>query len=183
MIVPKPEGGNFEKAPCGMQRAVCVKVIELGIHPGYEGVGFKPKLMMVFELEERMTEGDFAGKRFLVHREYTSSMHEKATFRKHLESWRGRVFDSDAIDAFCNPSGEGTDVLIGKQATLNIIESASGYPRIDAVMPAMAGEELVPELAADWMPEWIAKKIQEGFPAKTFTDGAPMPVDGDAPVF
>ena len=125
-----------------------------------------------------MAEGDYADKRFLVSRQYTVSMHEKATFRKHLESWRAKAFDEDAVAAFCAPPG--TDVLHGKQATLNLMETESGFVKIDSILPPMAGENLVPEYAD--VPEWIQKKIDEGFelgPRDTM-DGPPVN-DADVP--
>jgi len=169
MVMPKPKGGDFERPPTGMQRAVCVQVFDIGLHPGYQGVGFKPNLIMLFELEAKMAEGDFAGKRFLVSRQYTQSLHEKATFRKHLESWRAKTFDEDAVAAFCAPPG--TDVLHGKQATLNLMETESGFVKIDSILPPMEGEKLVPEYSGT--PEWIQKKIDEGFALEPRTDGAP----------
>ena len=33
MVMPKPPVGDFERPPTGMQRAVCVRVIDIGLHP------------------------------------------------------------------------------------------------------------------------------------------------------
>src|SRR5690606_30485943 len=119
--LPKPEGGHFELAPAGTVIARCYRFLDLGSHDQpYQGEskGLKRPVMTALELP---TEGEYAGKPFTIHKRYTWSMHEKATLRKDLESWRGRKFN----DADFGPGGFDVRNLLGKVCTLTITHSAS----------------------------------------------------------
>jgi hypothetical protein len=70
------------------------------------------KIRIVWQIDEVMPNN----KPFIASKRYTLSLHEKATLRKDLESWRGRPF-TDA-------ESEGFDVesVLHVPAFLNIIE-------------------------------------------------------------
>jgi len=165
-------GGSYEKLPTGMQPAVCTRVFDLGMQPGYEG---KPqhKLIIMFELAERKTEGEFAGKRFLASRSYTASLNEKANLRKDLESWRGRPFTTDELTGF------DLDAVVGINCNLNMVEVSKGektYVNIAAIVPTIKGQEhLECETPADYTPEWIQRMlgtVNDGYTSTTM-DGPP----------
>lgn len=87
-------GKDFAPAPEGMWAAVCVDVIDKGeVETTW---GLKPKVRIVWEIESLMDDG----RRFIIGKTYTSSLHEKATLRKDLKGWRGRDFTADELRAF-----------------------------------------------------------------------------------
>lgn len=62
-------------------------------------------------------------------------MHEKATLRKDLESWRGRKFTQAEIENF-----PGLKTVLGKPCMLNVVHSDDGkHANIGAVLPLPAG--------------------------------------------
>jgi hypothetical protein len=68
---------------------------------------------------------------FLVRRRYTCSLHEKATLRRDLESWRGRAFTDKELEAF------DLESLLSVGCLINVIhESRNGstYANVASVM-------------------------------------------------
>lgn len=126
MYLPKPDGGPFETCPQGTHLAICYRFIDLGTqryqHPG--GPRDQHKVMISWELPEQlMAEGEFAGQPFTFHQQYTWSMNENATLRKHLESWRGIPFKQEDFGA------GGCDIrdILGKTCMLSLGHNSSGY--------------------------------------------------------
>ena len=81
------KGEDFEQIKPGSYGAVCVGVFDIGTHPGqYNG---KPtqnhQVIIAFEIDEEMTKGEYAGKRFMMNKWYTLSLADKANLRKDLE--------------------------------------------------------------------------------------------------
>lgn len=140
-FVIKESGGNsnFENHPAGVVSARCTRIIDLGTQKDeYQGeLKNLHKVVFFFETQTLMESGEFAGKPFLVNKEFTVSLGEKATLRKALESWRGRKFTPQEL--------EGFDIknVLGKPLMLNIVEytkknGASGT-KIDSMMPLPNG--------------------------------------------
>lgn len=124
-------GADFELTPEGVHSAVCYRVIDLGTQEGsYMGKPkIAPKIMISWEIDERMEDGQ----RFAAHKRYTASMHEKASLRKALESWRGKPF----VEADFKPGGFKLEKLLGAGCQLQIIhEDRDGktYANIAAIM-------------------------------------------------
>ena len=163
MIVADNGGGSYEQTPTGMTQAVCTRIFDLGPQEGYQGK-IQHKLVVMFELDERKKEGDFAGKRFLVSNTYTASLDERANLRRDLESWRGRPFTADELVGF------DMDTVLGVNCNLNMVAVTKGdktYVNIAAITPLMKGQQQMQrELAADYVPEWIQRKLG------TVNDGA-----------
>jgi hypothetical protein len=88
------KGGDFVPAPEGVHNAVCVDLIDLGMVPGQYGI--KHKMRIVWEIEEKNPQGE----PFTVRQQYGVSLHEKATLRKDLKSWRGRDFTAEELEGF-----------------------------------------------------------------------------------
>lgn len=141
MQLPKPDGSPFELCPAGTHIAVCYRFIDLGTqryeHPG--GPKDQRKVMLSWELSDVViADGEFAGEPFTYHQQYTWSMNEYATLRKHLESWRGVSFkDSDFGE-------EGCDIrdVLGKACMLTVRHTASGnrtYARLQSITRLLKG--------------------------------------------
>lgn len=174
MKLPKPnEGKAYELVPAGNHLGVCWQVIDLGTQTmTYNEETKKARRILVgWELPNELMSD---GRPFVVSRRYTFSVHEKATFRKHLENWRGKKFtDEDFGD-------DGFDVknLIGKACFVNVVHQQANdrvYANVDSIaqLPkGMAAPELVNDpiylsLEADEfnsavysaLPEWLQKMI------------------------
>jgi hypothetical protein len=180
MIVAKDEGGggSYHNPEPGLHNAVCVKMFDLGMQEGYEGK-MQHKVVIYFELEDRIPDGEYKGKRFMLSRTYTLSLNEKANLRKDLESWRGKAFTDEEAKGF------DIEKLVNIPCTLNVImHTANGKERarISGIMPKQkAAEPLIPELEKDWCPKWIEEamgKSQEEMVRDVFVDDDP---DGDIP--
>lgn len=176
MKLPKPsEGKAFELAPAGNHLGVCCQVIDLGTQTTtYEGTEKQArKVMIAWELPEESMED---GRPFIVTKRYTFSVHEKATFRKHLESWRGKKFTEEDFGQ------DGFDIrnLIGKACFVNVVHNTNGertYANIESIAqlpkgmtsPKLVNNPLYFTLEPDafqptvylGLPEWLQLVIQE----------------------
>jgi hypothetical protein len=136
-------GGDFEQAPAGTHVARCVRLIDIGTQFGeYQG---KPnalrKVVVTWELpNELMTEGDYAGKPFLVNKWYTASLGEKANLRKDLVNWRGREFTEEELGGF-----EAKKIL-GTTCMLSLTPNDKGKVRVTGVMKLPKGSEAPPQI-------------------------------------
>ncbi len=177
LTVRDPGGGDFERVPTGVHSAVCARYYDIGMQPGYEG---KPehKVVLLWEVEWRFTEGELVGQRARVTEKYTASLGKKANLRKMLESWRGREFTEQELEGF------DLDKILGKQCTLNLTEVTTKdnkpWTKVSAIMPPLKGAEMmVPETLSNYVPEWI-KKIMDTQADAVSPEGQ-MPADDDIP--
>jgi hypothetical protein len=121
--------GNFLPAPAGTHTAVCVDVTDLGlITTTFQGkTRQQHKVAIVWQIDENLPDG----KPYQVRRRYTCSLHEKATLRRDLESWRGRPFNDQELQSF------DLETLLSVGCLLNVIhESRNGatYANVASVM-------------------------------------------------
>jgi hypothetical protein len=157
VIARKPEG-SIEQLQPGTYQAVCKGVFDIGQQKQeYDGdVKYVDQVIIVFEVNERMTVEKHAGERFNIPGWYTNSLHEKAKLRKDLENWRGRAFTEKQLEGF------DLEVLVGVNCTLSVIETKSGKSKIGSISPPMKGStELVVEKPFTEIPEWIQKLTSE----------------------
>lgn len=152
-IIVRDNGGSYEQPAAGMHHAVCARVYDLGDQLGFEGKT-QHQVVIMWELEERQSKGDYSGKRFLVTKKYTASLNEKAKLRKDLDSWRGRPFTEEEAQGF------DLEKLIGVNALLNIAatqtKAGKTFMAVASVNPPMKGaEKLTVETVPDYTPKWI----------------------------
>lgn len=122
-------GSEFIPAPDGIHNAVCVDVADLGIVDGTFGP--KHMLKIVWEIEEKME----TGKRFIVQKRYSVSLHEKSNLFKDLKSWRGKPFTPDELKAF------DMEKVIGVPCQLVVVHSekeGAVYANVQTVIKAGA---------------------------------------------
>jgi hypothetical protein len=147
---PENTGADFPVCPTGTHIAICDRVINIGQHKNeYEGnITHKNQHYIRFQIPaERVSWEDEQGRHegpITVAKWYTSSLHEKATLRKDLESWRGRAFTTEELvdwDLFsvlgipCQISvGRTTG---GKAKILSVMGLPKGMPK-----PALDGEAI-----------------------------------------
>lgn len=124
MKLPKPsEGGNREPVPAGTHLGMCYRFIDMGTQKTeYQGQVKMTRRVMISWLipDELMSDG----KPFSAHKTYAWSMHEKATLRHDLESWRGMAFTPDDFGKF------DTKNLLGKPCMLTVTQETKPDGRV-----------------------------------------------------
>lgn len=114
-LTVKRDKVSFERIPADIHNAICIQIIELGT----QEVQFKgetlqqQKVNITWELCEELMED---GRPFVISKEYTLSLNEKARLCKDLTGWRGRSFTDDELKGF-----ELKNIL-GKACRLTIID-------------------------------------------------------------
>lgn len=182
MPVIAKEEKNYEAIPVGMQQAVCAMVCDIGTHQGeYQGkVTSRHQVVVIWELDEKKTEGQFAGEPFQMSKFYTLSLGEKANLRKDLESWRGKPFTSEELQGF------DLENLVGVNCFLNVIEDKDKQ-RIAAIAPLPKN---MPKIKATLLkePEWVEKfraksieRMGKAAPVSSSSGEAPPQAEDDLP--
>lgn len=132
-MVSAGDSKSFTPAPEGTHQAVCVDVIDKGMHPNQFRAGaMQHKVDLAWQLTELRDDG----KRFIVYKRYTASLQEKATLRKDLQSWRGRPFTRDEEVAF------DLESIIGANCLVNVQHKAGKdrtFANVVSVMPLIKG--------------------------------------------
>jgi hypothetical protein len=129
-------GKEFEQAPVGNHIGRCIGLIDLGTQQGeYLGkTTHARKIVLRFELpNELISEGEFAGKPFVVSKFYTASLGEKANLRKDLASWRGRDFTPEELMGFDSKN------LLDKPCMVNVTRTDKGKAKIAGITPIPKG--------------------------------------------
>jgi hypothetical protein len=134
IIATAGDGKAFAPAPAGVHQAVCVDVVDMGLLEVKFGgkVKHQHKVRLVWQIDEAMEDG----KRFIVQRRYTKSLHEKANLRKDLESWRGRPFTEDELGGF------DLEKLLNANCFLNVVHTSKDgqiYANVASIMPLKKG--------------------------------------------
>ena len=99
---------EFAPAPEGTHRAVCWRVIDLGLQDSTFGV--KRVCLISWQLDEQQQDGSA----FMVQRRYSMTLGKRSALREDLESWRGRAFTDQELEAF------DLEALVGKSCLLGI---------------------------------------------------------------
>ncbi len=128
-IIVKREKIEYTPAPEGLHQAVCCDVVDLGLLPTPWGP--KHKIELRWQLE--INNPDNGDKPFMVTKRFTSSLHEKATLRSVLETWRGKKFADEELDGFDIEALLGVNCQV--QVIHNITDDAT-YANVQAVVPA-----------------------------------------------
>ena len=141
-IIVKDSTSDFDPAPEGAWRAVCVDVVELGMVTGQYGA--KAMIRMAFETEEINPKNK---KPFMVSQRFGMTLSSKGRLRPFLESWRGKKFTEEELKGF------DVEVLIGANAQLGIVHNAVDgkiYANISSIMKPARGMEKL-EASADYV--------------------------------
>jgi hypothetical protein len=190
------KGGDRQLPEAGATTGVCFSIVDLGTQKtNWDGEEkWTPKVRLSFELPEQTIEGEVTenGKTTKVTRpmvvsmEVTRSLGERATLRKHLETWRGQAFTSKELAAF------NLKNLLGKAAMLTLVNKTSQAGREYCSIQGLAklpksvkapttteNDQVFYEIeegkggAFANMPEWLQNKILE---SKELSGAAGTPV-------
>jgi hypothetical protein len=146
----KKESGDFVQVEPGTYVARCYSMIEIGtIEIEFNGEKKKahrvsitwelPTELAVFH-EERGLEP------FVVSKEYTLSLHEKATLRKDLESWRGKGYTDEETKRF------DITKLLGQTCMLSVVQEPGkkdptrNYVKVSSVSKIVKGMDCPPQI-------------------------------------
>ena len=154
----RPPEGDFAPPPMGSHPARLYRIVDCGTQESTFNNETKRarKLMLSWELVGTHMPDDEQRRPYTVHATYTNSTHEKASLRKLLESWRGRAFTKEEMEAF------DVETLIGKGCYVNIVHKTKGdrvYANIASVMAAPKGQAVPPLVNAPLVfnldaPDW-----------------------------
>ncbi len=110
------------------------------------------KVRLTFELptETKVFKEENGEQPYSISKEFTLSMHEKATLRQMLESWRGKGFTELESESF------DITVLCGKPCMLNVIHETSPdgsktYAKISSISPMPKGLQCPAQVNPDFI--------------------------------
>ena len=129
MAIVAKAGASFTPCPAGSHIATCIDVVDLGIVKStYSGkTKSQHKVNVIWQIAEQRDDGKY----FQPRKRYTLSLHEKASLRKDLESWRGRPFNEAELEGF------DLEALIGVPCMLSVVQQAQNgtiYANVTAIM-------------------------------------------------
>lgn len=143
-LPPEKERGEFEYkvAPAGTHVARCISFIDLGSHEdNFQGdITLKRKVRITWELPNELAvfKEENGEQPFLVSREYTFSLNEKASLYKMLSGWIGL---SEKTKKTFDPQKD----LLGQpcMVTINHVETKKGtiFPKVMNVSPLLKGAD------------------------------------------
>lgn len=170
-------GGDYAPMESGVYVARCVQLIQIGTITeninGEEKTQHKVRFGFEFPLEKKVFREENGEQPYFLSKEYSLSMHEKASLRKDLENWRSKKFTEEEAKRF--------DVtnLIGVPCTINVVHkvgksNGKTYAEIGSISPLMKGtlcpEQINPTQVLSYdnfdvalfesLPEFLRKKIE-----------------------
>lgn len=174
-IIAENTAPDRVQVPAGNHIARCVEMIQLGTVTEdagiYAGKQMK-KVRITWETPDEQHDFGKGLQPFLVSKEFTLSMHEKATLRKILESWRGKAFSEEEAKQF------DITKLLTKGCMLSVIhktsQKGSVYAEISSIASLPKGFECGPQITPsrvlafdewdhsifDSLPDFVKNKIK-----------------------
>ncbi len=141
IIATSERGSKRTPMESGMYMARCVQQIQIGTVTeeinGELKTLHKVRLGFEFPTELKAFKEENGEQPYFLAKDYTLSMHEKATLRQHLETWRGKKFSEDEAKSF--------DVtrLISVPCMINVIHKVSKkgdtFAEIGSISPLVKG--------------------------------------------
>ena len=136
---------KFKNAPAGLHLARLYKVVDIGSQHGeWQGKAtFNRKIIFYFEIHGDDATGqpliNDDGKPLIITKYYNVSLGEKATLRRHLQSWLNLNFNA-------MPEGFKVESILGNFAMINVKEgeTKSAIDNLTAV-PALIAKHGLPE--------------------------------------
>lgn len=132
------------KLPAGSHAARLYSIVDLGTQEtNFQGEAkVQRKLRLTWEVPEERAEFDGQDKPLAIGKEFTFSLHEKATLRKAVEGMLGRTLtDADARKL-------DIETLLGSTCLLSVVlgkgQDGQEYPKISGFGPLMKGMVVKP---------------------------------------
>lgn len=188
-------GKDFDPVPEGSHLAVCDMFVDLGIQEtNYNGQVKQqhkiylrwqiPSLRLKYEKDGVEHEGPMA-----IGSKFTLSLHEKASLRKILQSWRGRAFTPDELRKFDVTTVLGAPCLItvthepkdGGGVYANVGAVAKLPPGVPA--PTIDGETLIYDADNLGNFEKLRPWLQDAIKAQKLEESPPEPRGEQQPAY
>ncbi len=190
-----------EQPPVGSHSAVLYKIVDVGTQEdSYEGKKTSArKVYLFFEIDARLSSGDYAGQRFSVCQNYTLSTGKKSNLRKILIKWRGPVtpnkpaLTDEELEGFEMSRLLGAPCMVklvwGKNDKVYMARGTEGIdyldPKLQSVMPKIQPENetsmfsLEPgeysDLEFHALPNWLKEKVVDSPEYAALKNPAPAP--------
>lgn len=153
-IILKEEKGPVVEIPSEENHlAVCIGVWDMGKqrtdYNGEEKINHK--LLIRWEIDEDITEGEYEGKKKCINKFYNMSLHEKSTLRGQIEAWTGKLTPVEL-------AGYDVESLVGKACMLNVIHNENNgrtYANVASVSKVPKGLTV---FEADNLDEYMKKE-------------------------
>ena len=171
------KGGGMEPAPEGQHLAICVGMYDVGTHYNKMYGKTNRKVVITWELPElRIQGGVYDGEPRQISKTYTASLNDKAVLRKDLESWRGRAFREEELEAFDLKNILGQPCLLGiihktKEGggIVAKVNAVTQLPKFVQAPPAFSQPKFLDLDDNNWrweldngsLPEWIVRLAKE----------------------
>lgn len=171
ILAAEGESKPKQQPPAGSHVARCISVIDLGTQDTPFGESHKVRITWELPEEKAVFKEEKGEQPFVLSKDYTLSLYEKANLRHDLESWRGRAFTEQELRGF------DISKLLGAPCLLSVIHKTSDkgktYANISSVSAMPKGmqcpEQYNPtvEYSIEMghnsrymaLPEWLQKKI------------------------
>jgi len=139
-IVAKKGESTYEPLAAGNYAARCISMVRVGtIEEEFKGKKkMMDKVVLTWEIpdEQKVFKEENGMQPYVLSRDFTLSMYEKAALRKYLEGWRGVAFSNEEADKF------DITKLLDKVCLLNVIHTSKDgktYANIAGVSPLPKG--------------------------------------------
>jgi hypothetical protein len=169
LIAKEPEIKRLPLPDSGTVQAVCCAVWDLGLQSRHyaDGDSVSHKIIIAWEISQLINdpESEFNGQPYMLRKEYTLSLGEKANLRKDLESWRGAPFTAEERKGFNVYSIYGANCLLGVKHEPDKRDNGKVYANVSAILPLPKGMEKIKPVRAEnaeppkWVQELQAKAV------------------------
>lgn len=126
LIATEGESKQRQLPPAGTHTARCYSVIDLGTQESQFGPSHKIRISWELPDEKVVFKDENGEQPFIISKDYTLSLYEKANLRKDLESWRGREFTDEEKNGF------DIFTLIGAPCLLAVIHKTANNGKVYA---------------------------------------------------
>lgn len=151
-----------------MTQSVCAFIVDCGQHEetelGTGRVSLKPKVMFVFEMEQKRSDG----LPFILSQTFTNSLHEKANLSKFLEGWNGVKYSKED-----RKNGIELNQFLNQNAYITPVHN-NGYANIGSITKIREKDIPMKVTIQQW-PKWVHDYIAK---AKVPPAGYSKPADG-----
>ena len=156
----------------GSLGSICIGVFDIGnwktVFAGEEKI--KHKLLIRFEVDEKIEGGEYDGKNKCLNKWYNFSMHPKSTLRKDIQSWRGRELTDEEAEDFdlCD--------LVGQQCLLSVVNKDGNGRTFQNITSISTVPKGMSKVKADVLykdgdiPEFIEKIKEKSYKPENDTD-------------
>lgn len=171
LLATEGESKPKQQPPAGTHSARCYSVVDLGTQESQFGPRHKVRLTWELPEEKAVFKEDDGEQPFVISKDYTLSLFEKANLRHDLESWRGKAFTEAELKGF------DIFALLGVPCLLTVIHKTKGdktYANVNSIsklpksmnVPAQINPSVQFEVsegrsqAFNALPEWLRKQIE-----------------------